>query len=135
LNEDLFQNYIQAGIAANPQFFADAAKEQEIIWRWVQRAHFHAGGVGAFALGLVILTALTSMGERRKQITATLIGLSVFYPLAWFALFFYAPHMGRAAAHSALIPELCTYIGVGGLSLGFLSLIHGLFLQADPSQD
>jgi hypothetical protein len=135
LNEDMFQNYIQSGIAANPQFFADAAQEQETIWRWVQRAHFHAGGIGAFSLGLVILTALTSMSDRRKQITAALIGLSAFYPLSWFALFLYAPHMGRNAAHSALIPELFVDIGVGALCLGFLSLIHGLFFQADRSKD
>ena len=135
LNEDLFQNYIQSGIAANPQLFADAAAEQEKIWRWVQRAHFHAGGIGAFSLGLVILTALTSMGERRKQITATLIGLSIFYPMAWFALYLYAPHIGRTAAHSAFIPELFVDIGVGALSLGFLSLIHGLFFQTDTAKD
>jgi hypothetical protein len=134
LNEDMFQNYIQSGIAANPQFFADAAQEQETIWRWVQRAHFHAGGIGAFSLGLVILTALTNMSERRKQITAALIGLSVFYPLSWFSLFLYAPHIGRTAAHSAFIPELFVDIGVGALSLGFLSLIHSLFLQADTSK-
>lgn len=135
LNEDMFQNYIQSGIAANPQFFADAAHEQEKIWRWVQRAHLHAGGIGAFSLGLVILTALTGMRERRKQITATLIGLSIFYPLAWFALFLYAPHMGRTAAHGALIPEIFVGIGVGALSLGLLSLVHGLFLQSDTSKN
>jgi hypothetical protein len=135
LNEDLFQNYIQSGIAANPQFFTDAAKEQETIWRWVQRAHFHAGGIGAFSLGLVILTALTSMGERRKKITAALIGMSAFYPLSWFALFLYAPHIGRSAAHHALIPELFTDIGVGALTLGVLSLIHGLFFQVNTSND
>ncbi len=135
MNEDMFQNYINAGIAANPQFFADAAQEQENIWRWVQRAHFHAGGIGAFSLGLVILTALTSMSQRRKQITATLIGLSIFYPLAWLALFLYAPHIGRTAAHNAFIPALFVDIGVGALSLGLLSLIHGLFLQADTPKN
>jgi hypothetical protein len=135
LNEDMFQNYIQSGIAANPQLFADASQEQDKIWRWVQRAHFHAGGIGAFSLGLVILTALTRMSERRKQITATLIGLSAFYPLSWFALFLYAPHIGRTAAHSAFLPELFVDIGVGALSLGMLSLIHCLFLQAETSSE
>jgi hypothetical protein len=135
LNEDLFQNYIQAGIAANPQFFPDAAKEQEIIWRWVQRAHFHAGGIGAFSLALITLTALTGMSYRRKQITAALIGLSIFYPLTWYALYVYAPHIGRTAAHHALIPELFADIGVGALCLGLLSLIHGLFLQSDAPND
>jgi hypothetical protein len=135
LNEDMFQKYIRTGIAANPQLFADAAKEQSIIWRWVQRAHFHAGGIGAFSLGLVIVTALTNLSERRKQVTAALIGLSAFYPLAWFATFLYAPIIGRAAAHHAFIPEMFTDIGVGSLSLGVLSLIHGLFFQANASDE
>lgn len=134
INEDWFKNYIQSGITANPQLFKDAAKEQDAIWRWVQRAHFHAGGVGAFSLGLIILTALTSMSDRRKQITAALIGLSIFYPLTWLSLFLYAPHIGRAAAHHALVPELFADVGVGALSLGFLSLIHVLFFQTDNSK-
>jgi hypothetical protein len=70
------------------------------------------------------------MNGRRKQITATLIGLSGFYPLTWFTLFLYAPHRGLNAAHHAFIPELFAAIGVGALSLGFVSLIHGLFFQA-----
>jgi hypothetical protein len=133
LNEDMFQNYIHAGIAASPQLFADAAKEQSMIWRWVQRAHFHAGGIGAFSLGLVVVTALTSLSDRRKKITATLIGLSLFYPLAWFVMFLYAPSMGRAAAHHAFIPELFVDIGVGALSLGLLSLIHGVLFPVKDS--
>jgi hypothetical protein len=64
-NEDMFQNYIQAGISAHPALFKP--NDAEIIWRMVQRAHFHAGGIGAYSLGLVIVTALTSMSEKRKQ--------------------------------------------------------------------
>lgn len=135
LNEDWFQNYIQAGISANPQLFANAAKEQDAIWRWVQRAHFHAGGIGAFSLGLIILTALTGMSAQRKQITATLIGLSGLYPLAWLALFYYAPLIGRTAAHHAVLPELLTDVGVGALCLGFVSLVHGVYFQVDTARE
>jgi hypothetical protein len=135
LNEDMFQNYIHSGIAANPQLFVDAAKEQDKIWRWVQRAHFHAGGIGAFSLGLIIVTTLTSMSELRKKITAALIGLSFFYPVSWFAMFLYAPIIGRTAAHHTFIPELFADIGVGALSLGLLSLIHGVLFPSKASDN
>jgi hypothetical protein len=128
LNEDLFQTYIHDGIAANAALFKDAAREQDIIWRFIQRAHFHAGGIGAFTLGLIVLTALTGMSRTRKQITALLLGLSIFYPLAWVDIFIYAPYIGRAAAHHTFHAELLTGIGVGGLTLGLLSLILGIFL-------
>ena len=127
-NEDLFQNYIHAGIAAHPELFPNAAGAQNSIWRWVQRAHFHAGGIGAFSLGLVILTALTDMSAARKQITAALIGLSIFYPAAWFTMFYYAPIVGTKAARGVFLVELFTYIGVGALCVGLLSLILGIFL-------
>jgi len=129
LNEDLFQTYIKTGIAANPTLFPDAAKEAGYMWRWVQRAHFHAGGIGAFSLGLVILTALTDMTALRKKITAGLIGLSVFYPMAWFAMFYYAPQIGRSAAHHLFVVELLTDVGIGGLCLGLVSLVAGIFLR------
>ena len=128
LNEDLFQNYIHAGIAAHPELFPNAATAQNNIWRWVQRAHMHAGGIGGFTLALVILTALTDMSPSRKQITAALLGLSIFYPAAWLVLFWNAPIIGTKAAHGVFLAELFTDIGIGALCLGLLSLILGIFL-------
>ncbi|MEA9392084.1 hypothetical protein SJI19_16285 [Acerihabitans sp. TG2] len=133
VHEDYFQNYIHAGIAAHPSLFTDPAKDQDIIWRWVERAHFHAGGIAAFVLGMITITALTDMSNRRKQVTSILMGLSFFYPMAWFAMFFYAPQIGRAAAHHALLVEICVKIGVGGLGLGMLSLLLWLFLPGKKS--
>lgn len=126
VNEDLFQNYIKAGIAAHPDLLQ--AKHQDIIWRWFARAHFHAGGVGAFSLGMVILTAISGMSAARKQATAALIGLSIFYPLGWLAMSIIAPQIGTGAAHHYWVAEWCVYIGIGGLGLGMLSLIHGVLL-------
>ncbi len=128
INEDLFQNYIKDGIATHANLFPDAAKEQGYMWRWVQRAHFHAGGIGAFSLALVMLTALTDMSSQRKRITATLIGLSSAYPVAWFVMFWQAPSIGRAAAHHTILAESLTSVAIGGLCLGLLSLVLGIFL-------
>jgi len=128
VNEAVFQDYIKAGIAAHPDLFRPTS--QEGIWRLVQRAHFHAGGIGAFSLGLVVVTALSGMSAARKQLTAALIGLSIFYPIAWYVMFFQAPLIGSRAAHAYWLVELCTYIGVGSLGLGLLLLILGIFVPA-----
>ncbi|WP_028535724.1 hypothetical protein [Paludibacterium yongneupense] len=127
LNEDMFQNFIHAGIAAHPWVFSNPDQAQEIIWRFVQRAHFHAGGIGAFTLGLIILTAISDMSDRRKKVTSILLGLDIFYPLAWYVVYLYAPSVGYEGAHHTILAELFTDIGVGALCLGLLSLIHVLF--------
>jgi len=124
VNEDLIQNYIKAGIDAHPDLLQ--ARNQEGIWRWFQRAHFHAGGIGAFTLGLVIVTSLTNMTAARKQITAVLIGLSIFYPLAWLTMAIMAPQLGTKGARAYWLTELCVYVGIGALGLGLLSLILGV---------
>jgi hypothetical protein len=126
INEDLYQNYIASGIAAHPALH-DAAS-QGAIWRWAQRAHFHAAGIGAFGLVLITLVALSGMSEARKRITAGLIGLGGLYPLAWFVMFLVAPALGRGAAHHHWLVEALTYVSVGGLALGLLSLLGGLFI-------
>ena len=125
IDEDLYQNYIASGIAAHPALH-DAAS-QGAIWRWAQRAHFHATGIGAFGLVLIILVALSGMSEARKKMTAGLIGLGGLYPFAWFVMFLVAPALGRAAAHRYWLVEAVTYVSVGGLALGMLSLLGGLF--------
>ncbi|GJL66153.1 MAG: hypothetical protein NPIRA05_11240 [Nitrospirales bacterium] len=49
VNEDLFKDYIAQGITANPD--VHDAKSPDKIWRYAQRAHFHATGIAAFSLG------------------------------------------------------------------------------------
>jgi hypothetical protein len=128
VNEDMYQNFIASGIAAHPELHD--ATSQNAIWRWALRAHFHATGIGSFALGLVILIAMSGMSDARKQIAAILIGLGGLYPMAWFAMFCLAPSIGRQAAHHHWLVEALTYISVGGLMLGMLSLVIALFFRS-----
>lgn len=127
INEDGVKDYISAGIAANPDYHDDQSADK--IWRYAQRSHFHATGIGAFALGLIVLVSLTGMKKRLKQISTTLIGLSGLYALSWFSMFLLAPSMGRGPAHHALITELLVYVGTGGLLLGLAILSANLFLK------
>lgn len=124
--EDAYKDYIAHGISAYPEHHDE--KSVDKIWRYAQRAHFHATGIAAFSLGLVLLTALSSLQPGLKAMTAISIGLGGLYPLSWFSMFVLAPSIGREAAHEHLSTELFTYIGVGGLALGILILSINLFL-------
>lgn len=126
VNEDSYKNYITAGITANPELHDE--KSSDKIWRYVQRAHFHATGIGAFSIGLVLLVALSRMQKKHKTVSSLLIGLGACYPLSWFTMYLKAPEMGRDAAHHHLLTEIFTYVGIGGLLAGMFILLGSLFL-------
>ena len=126
VNEDAFKNYIAQGIAANPD--VHDAKSPDKIWRYAQRAHFHATGIAAFALGLIILAMFSQLKTNYKKASAILLGLSSFYPLSWFNMFLLAPSIGRGAAHVHILTEICAFTGVGGLLLGAFFLGANIFL-------
>ena len=131
--EDAFKDYIAQGITSNPAIHD--AKSQEKIWRYGQRAHFHATGIAAFALGLIAVTMLSRMKPAFKQLVSTLIGLSGLYPQAWFMMFLLAPSLGRDAAHHHAITMLFTYLGNGGLLTGLALLATHIFTNAFSESD
>lgn len=127
VNEDAFKDYVTEGIAAHPEVHDE--KSQDKIWRYAQRTHFHAGGIAAFCLGLIILLMLSDLKPKLKSVSAILIGIGGLYPLSWLSMFLLSPSIGRSAAHNHLITESFTYIGVGGLLLGCFILIGNLFFN------
>lgn len=133
--EDTFKDYIAQGIAAHPDLHDD--KSASKIWRYAQRAHFHATGISAFSLVLIMIVFFSSLATKLKTIASILISLISFYPLAWFTMFFLSPSLGRDAAHHHIITELFTYIGTGGLLLGLGILMANIFFglfQGKPRQ-
>ncbi len=126
VNEAFFEAYVAQGIAAHPE--VHDGKSPEKIWRYAQRAHFHATGIAAFSIGLLLLVSASTLKQRFKTITAVFIGLGGLYPLAWLTMFIVAPSIGRDAAHAHPMTELLTYIGVGGLLLGIAILLANLYL-------
>ncbi len=126
VNEDGIKGFITEGIMAHPEVHDKKSKAK--IWRYAQRAHFHATGISAYSLGLVILVMFTNMRRRIKSATSILIGLGGLYPLAWFVMFLVAPSLGRGPAHDYFLTELFTYVGVGGLVAGISLIIGNLFL-------
>ncbi len=53
VNEDAYENYIAEQVQAHPQVHDEKSRDK--IWRYAQRAHFHATGIAGFSLGLIIL--------------------------------------------------------------------------------
>ncbi len=132
-NEGAFENYIAQGISAHPE--VHDAKSQDKIWRYAQRAHFHANGIAAFSIGLLLLVAASSLTQKMKKTASTLIGLGMLYPFAWLTMFLLSPSLGREAAHGHILTELFTYTGVGSLLTGFAILASNLFLGLFSADD
>ena len=126
VNEDMYKDHIAEQVQANPALH-DASSSGK-IWRYAQRAHFHATGIAAFSLGLIILLMFCDMKAGTKKLSSILIGLGGLYPLAWFNMYLLAPSIGRGAAHNHWMTEMFTYIGVGGLLIGLLMLMANLFV-------
>jgi hypothetical protein len=125
LNEDMYKDYVADGVAAHPDVHDEKSKDK--IWRYAQRTHFHAGGIAAFCLGLIILVMHSDLSIKLRKTSAILIGLGSLYPLAWLSMFFLAPSIGRGAAHDHILTELFTFSGVGGLLAGSFILVANLF--------
>lgn len=134
--EDSFKDFVAQGIAANPELHDE--KSSSKIWRYAQRAHFHATGISSFSLVLIMIVLLSNMKTGIKAFSSTAISLIGLYPMSWLTMFFLSPSLGRSAAHGHFITEALTYIGVGGLIVGMAILLGNLFLglfseDSDPS--
>jgi len=126
INEAVFKNYITEGIASHPTLHD--SKSPDKIWRYAQRAHFHATGIAAFSLALIPLVMFSDLKPNMKTSSSVALGLSSFYPFSWLTMFMLAPSIGREAAHSHVLTEIFASIGVGGLLLGCFLLLANLFL-------
>ena len=125
VNEDAYQEYVAEGVAAHPELHNASSADK--IWRYALRTHFHAGGIAAFSLGLILLVMFSNLQSRLQRISSILIGLGSFYPLAWLSMFFLSPSIGRGAAHEHILTKLFTIVGVVGLLVGSLILVANLF--------
>ena len=126
INEDAFKDYVSQGIASHPD--VHDAKSQDKIWRYAQRAHFHATGIAAFSIGLILLITFSTLSGKLQQVSSILVGLGSLYPFAWLAMFFLAPSIGRDSAHSHFVTHFLTYVGVGSFVIGIFILLSNLFL-------
>jgi len=125
VNEDAYQDYVAEGVAAHPKLHNESSADK--IWRYALRSHFHAGGIAAFSLGLILLVMFSNLQPRLQRVSSILIGLGSVYPLAWLSMFFLSPSIGRGAAHEHILTKLFTIVGVVGLLVGSLILVANLY--------
>ena len=138
LNEDLFKSRIDDGLHRNEKIMqiADEGKreakletEAEKNWRYYQRYHFHATGIGAMVLAALLLTLYIPASP--KLLLASRFVLSVggfFYPFVWLFAGIYGPEMGRSEAKEAF--AVLGY--AGGLVLAGLLAVLYFLLRYGP---
>jgi len=131
--EDSVKTYISDGVAAHPTIHDE--KSTGKIWRYAQRSHFHATGISAFSIGLILLIIASNLKRSLKTASSILVGFGGLYPMSWFTMFILAPSIGRDAAHHHIITQIFTYVGVGGLLLGITILCANLFFDMFSETD
>lgn len=122
--------------AKGDEVAADAAikRMDETCWRYIQRAHFHAGGIGAIVIASSLLLAQLSIKARWKAVTSALLGAGgLGYALSWMFAAFRAPALGTTGAAKESLKWLSMPSGaalmIGALlSLGFV--VSELFLKS-----
>ena len=133
VNEDFFKNKISAGLESNqkiqaildPIVKAEKTKsEEEKNWRYYQRFHFHATGIGAMMLGLLLVLLKLNAPSLQVKIASYLTAVGgTLYPYVWLFAGVYGPSMGRSEAKEAF--AIFGYMGgvflLGVLFTGFLT--------------
>lgn len=111
-NEEMFKARIEAGLQRNAklqqiadpeQKAAKLASEADKSWRYYQRYHFHATGIGAMAIGLLLfLRRVNGAPESVGAAASWLVAIGGFlYPFVWLFAGMYGPEMGRSEAKEA----------------------------------
>ena len=111
INEDLFKDKIAQDLRSNSkiQGIEDPVKqtdkleaEKAKLWRYFQRYHFHATGVGSMSLALLIFLSFVQGPKNLKLVSAYLTSIGgIFYPYVWFFAAMYGGIMGRSEAKEA----------------------------------
>jgi hypothetical protein len=110
-NEDYFKDKINEGLKKNEKVnqIQDPVEKEAVLkteadknWRYYQRFHFHATGIGAMIMGVLLFISFLSAPERIKAITSFAVSIGGFlYPFLWLFAAIYGPEMGRSAAKEA----------------------------------
>jgi hypothetical protein len=104
LNEDLIKSRLSdAAAAVNATIYhGDQAAVKSVLdksWVYMQRAHLHAGGLGASALGLTLLVVLLQTSLWRTRLISLGLGAGgLGYSIFWLLAGFRAPSLGSTGA-------------------------------------
>jgi len=139
IEDDIKGHYlseVQAHPAIHEQTPANIKKQVHDSWRYTQRAHFHAQGLGALGVGIILTLAFSSASTSvRKWLSLAVGGGALLYPFCWLIAGLRIASMGKHAAKASV--DWLAYISIpmffGGMMLTLLILILGwLFPQGWP---
>ena len=92
-------------------------------WVYFKRAHIYSGGLGAFALPVILLLALLGPPGRAARASALLVGFgAIVYGLYWMFVAFRAPTL-LSTAEAAKSLAWIAALGGGAAGLGVLGCI------------
>lgn len=107
-NEELFKGTIERQLLANPKYSSiqdhveqkkQMSAEQDKVWRYYQRFHFHATGIGAMSLAALTFLLLLTSASVLRTISAWMLAVGGFlYPYVWLFAAIWGPEIGRSAA-------------------------------------
>ncbi len=131
-NEDYFQNNIKEGLTKNEKvnLIQDPVEKASVLksesdknWRYYQRFHFHATGIGSMVMGVLIFVSFLSAPEKLKITASYLVAVGGFlYPFIWLFAAIYGPELGRGIAKE----KFAVFGYMGGVFL--IGLIMSLYL-------
>lgn len=104
LNEELIHGRLEASAeAVRSQVYHDdeAAMKATVdkSWRYMLRAHLHAGSMGTTALALIVTVCLLGIPPRAKTVLGLLLGAGgLGYSVFWLWAGFLAPGLGSTGA-------------------------------------
>lgn len=130
-NEAYFKNKINDGLAKNIKIQSieiESLKSEKIKseaeknWRYYQRYHFHATGIGSMSLILLAVLAFIKAPKKQLLLSAYMISIGGFlYPFVWLLAGIYGPEMGREEAKEAF--AIFGYMG-GVFLVGILFTLY-----------
>ena len=141
VNEDIFKDRISAGLQQNikiqqmsdpAQKAAKIAAESDKNWRYYQRFHFHATGIGAMMMGILLLLSSLKAPNKHKTIASYMVAIGgTLYPFVWLFAGLYGPEMGRSEAKEAF--AFFGYMGgvflLGGIYTTILTIKYDLMVR------
>jgi hypothetical protein len=112
------------------KYDGDAAAAEKVAskaWVYMKRAHLHANGLGATALGLILLLSFAASAERFKPLVALALGVGgLAYSMYWMFAALRAPGMGSTGAAKASLE----WLAVPGSGLCIVGLLGTLAVFA-----
>jgi hypothetical protein len=139
--EEPIRDYLAAQIRDHPDVHDQAPdnlkRDATMAWRDIQRAHFHAQGLGALGVGIILVLSLSWVSAPVKRWVALATGLgALLYPFCWLLMGLRVGPMGAEAAHASVdwLAGVSVPLFFGGMLLTLLILVLGwLFPDEMPS--